>query len=154
MSSLPKLRRSSTRLTTEGWRKMMLLMVSTGEEALLPHESLSLLARDDVEALRRKDVRRLAAERRAVMDWRREDCMVAVVVVVCGCGGDEEVEWFVELSRVRGCSSRGRQVWGFYEKQEIGLGGRGGVRRCLVMVMKMMLLWPPGTQGTGGKDGR
>lgn len=78
MSSLPKLLRSSKRSTTEGWRNMMLLMVSTGEETLLPKECLSLLAREEVEGLRRKEVRRALAEKRAVMDWRRGDCMLAV----------------------------------------------------------------------------
>lgn len=79
-SSLPKLLRSSSRPTMEGWRKMMLLMVLTGDEmeALDEYEFRALLALDEAEDERRKLVRRPCGAKRAVMEWKREDCMVGV----------------------------------------------------------------------------
>lgn len=65
------------------WRKTMLLMVLTGELDCEANEARSvLLARDEVDdddRDRRNDVRRLWGENRAVMDWKREDCMLPVV---------------------------------------------------------------------------
>lgn len=75
-SSLPKLLRSSSRSSIDGWRKTMLLMVLTGDEEAVAYESRSLLARDEAEEERRKEVRSWLGEKRAVMDWKREDCMV------------------------------------------------------------------------------
>ncbi|SPQ18980.1 b46bb0b0-6a0a-4e96-98fb-81886a2e45d2 [Thermothielavioides terrestris] len=67
------------------WRKTMLLMVETGElacEAVKPRSVL--LARedadddvDDVDSDRRNEVRRLCGEKRAVMAWKREVCIVS-----------------------------------------------------------------------------
>jgi hypothetical protein len=71
------------------WRNTTLLMVLTGELVCEPNDdALSLLlARDDVDDAdmdRRNEVRRLCGEKRAVMDWNREVCIVAV-------GWDEDV---------------------------------------------------------------
>ena len=70
------------------WRKTMLLMVLTGELACEANEARSvLLAREDVDdddMDRRNEVRRLCGEKRAVMDWKREVCMVAVGMKMCG----------------------------------------------------------------------
>lgn len=60
----------------EGWRKIMLLMVLTGEETDEPMESRLLLTRDADEEERRKDVRRVEGERRDAMAWKREDCIL------------------------------------------------------------------------------
>jgi hypothetical protein len=61
----------------------MLLMVLTGELVCEPNDARSLLlARDEVDdddMDRRNEVRRLCGEKRAVMDWNREVCIVAVV---------------------------------------------------------------------------
>jgi len=72
LSSLAKLRLSSSRSTIEGWRKMMLLMVLTGDDAVEAIESRLLETEDD----RRKEVRRVVAEKRAAMAWNLEDCMM------------------------------------------------------------------------------
>lgn len=72
LSSLAKLRLSSSRSTIEGWRKMMLLMVLTGDDAVEAIESRLLETEDD----RRKEVRRVVAEKRAAMAWNREDCIM------------------------------------------------------------------------------
>lgn len=64
----------------EGWRKMMLLIVLTGEETDEPIESRLLLARDEEEVERRNEVRRVEGVRRAAMAWKREDCILG------GCG--------------------------------------------------------------------
>jgi hypothetical protein len=62
---------------------MMLLRVLTGEDTVLleAYEFRALLARDEAEELRRKLVRRLLGEKRAVMAWNRDDCMVGGMVV-------------------------------------------------------------------------
>lgn len=60
----------------EGWRKMMLLIVLTGEETDEPMESRLLLARDDDEDERRNEVRRVEGVRRAARAWKREDCIL------------------------------------------------------------------------------
>ena len=64
----------------------MLLMVLTGELACEANEARSvLLAREDVDdddMDRRNEVRMLCGEKRAVMDWKRGDCMVAVGMAV------------------------------------------------------------------------
>lgn len=39
--------------------------------------SLRLLARDDADEDRRNEVRRLFGEKRAVMDWKRDECILA-----------------------------------------------------------------------------
>jgi len=54
------------------------LIVLTGELAWELNEFLSELARDEAEDDRRKDVRRLCREKRAVMAWKRGVCMLAV----------------------------------------------------------------------------
>lgn len=73
---------SSWRSSSVLRRKTMLLMVLTGELVSEANEARSvLLARDDVDdddMDRRNEVRRLCGENRAVMDWKREDCMVPV----------------------------------------------------------------------------
>jgi hypothetical protein len=60
----------------------MLLMVLTGELACEANEARSvLLAREDVDEDdmdRRNEVRILCGEKRAVMVWKREVCMMAV----------------------------------------------------------------------------
>ena len=74
-------------------RKTMLLMVLTGDWETNEPRSV-LLAReeadddDDDDIDRRNEVRRLCGEKRAVMEWKREDCMmpvrrVGVPCVVC-----------------------------------------------------------------------
>ena len=64
----------------------MLLMVLTGELACEANEARSvLLAREDVDdddMDRRNEVRMLCGEKRAVMDWKRGECMMAVGMVV------------------------------------------------------------------------
>lgn len=66
----------------------MLLMVLTGELACEANEARSvLLAREDVDdddMDRRNEVRMLCGEKRAVMDWKRGVCMVAVGVAAVG----------------------------------------------------------------------
>ena len=52
----------------EGWRKMMLLMVLTGDDMVVEYEFLALLAREEADDERRKPVRRLPGEKRAVME--------------------------------------------------------------------------------------
>lgn len=52
---------------------MMLLMVLTGDDAVEAIESRLLETEDD----RRKEVRRVVAEKRAAMAWNREDCIMA-----------------------------------------------------------------------------
>lgn len=73
---------SSWRSSSDLRRKTMLLMVLTGELVSEANDARSvLLARDDVDdddMDRRNDVRRLCGENRAVMDWKREDCMVPI----------------------------------------------------------------------------
>ncbi len=63
------------------WRKTMLLMVLTGDCETKELRSV-LLAReeadDDDDMDRRNEVRRLCGEKRAVMVWKREDCMMPV----------------------------------------------------------------------------
>jgi hypothetical protein len=63
-------------------------MLLTGE--LLSELRSMLLERDDEDDMdRRNEVRRLCGEKREVMDWKREVCMVPVgrVVMVCvWCG--------------------------------------------------------------------
>jgi len=76
-------RSSSSRCSSSDLRrKTMLLMVLTGEPVSEANEARSvLLAREDVDdddMDRRNEVRRLWGENRAVMDWKREDCMVPV----------------------------------------------------------------------------
>ena len=59
---------------------MMLLMVLTGEEAFdEAMESRLELAREEADGERRNEVRRVAGEKRAVMDWKRVVCMLMVV---------------------------------------------------------------------------
>jgi hypothetical protein len=64
----------------------MLLMVLTGELSCEAKEARSvLLAREDVEdddMDRRNEVRMLCGEKRAVMDWKRGVCMMAVGMAV------------------------------------------------------------------------
>ncbi|KAG7131390.1 hypothetical protein HYQ46_009701 [Verticillium longisporum] len=61
----------------DGWWCMMLLMVLAGDEmTLAPHESRSLLARDEAEDERRKEARRLLEEKRAVMAWNRGEACI------------------------------------------------------------------------------
>lgn len=67
---------SSSRFIMDFWRKMMLLMVLTGELAWETNESRSVLAREDADEDRRKEVRMLWGEKRAAMVWKRVDCML------------------------------------------------------------------------------
>jgi hypothetical protein len=76
-NSLPKLFRSSSRSKMEGWRKIMLLMVLTGDDMVVEYELRALLALDDADEDRRKLVLRLVGENRAVMEWKREVCILA-----------------------------------------------------------------------------
>ena len=71
----------------EGWRKMMLLMVLTGEEADEPMESRLLLAREEDDEERRKVVRRVEGLRRAARAWKREECILGECVEVGGHRG-------------------------------------------------------------------
>ncbi len=63
---------------------MLLMLLLTGELVAEANDARSLLlARDDVDDdddERRNEVRRLCGEKRAVMDWKREGCMVDDVV--------------------------------------------------------------------------
>ncbi len=73
-------------------RKTMLLMVLTGEPEANEARSV-LLARedaDDDDRDRRNDVRRLCGEKRAVMDWKREVCMVSVGCSFPRCGEEQD----------------------------------------------------------------
>lgn len=54
----------------------MLLIVPTGDDDVVAYEPRSLLARDEAEDDRRKEVRKDLGEKREVMDWRPEDCML------------------------------------------------------------------------------
>ena len=68
---------SSSRFIMDFWRKMMLLMVLTGELAWEMNESLSVLTREDADDDdRRNEVRRLWGEKRAAMAWKRVDCIM------------------------------------------------------------------------------
>ena len=60
----------------EGWRKMMLLMVLTGEDTVEAMESRLLLGRDEAEDERRKEVRRVDGEKREAIAWNLEDCIL------------------------------------------------------------------------------
>lgn len=60
----------------------MLLIVETGDDSCEEKEPLLLLAREEADEDRRKEVLMLWAEKRAVMAWKREDCILMV-------GGDE-----------------------------------------------------------------
>lgn len=72
---------SSCDSSTEFLRKAALLTLLTGELLRETSDARSaLLARDETEdddMDRRNDVRRLCGEKRAVMDWKREVCMVS-----------------------------------------------------------------------------
>jgi hypothetical protein len=69
----------------ERFRRMMLLMVLTGELDCDMNESRSELARDDVDDDRRNEVRMLWGEKRDAMAWKRvEGIMMAVVGVKLG----------------------------------------------------------------------
>lgn len=57
-------------------RNTMLLIVSTGELACDVNEARSLLAWDDAEDERRNEVRSLWVEKRAVMEWNLEECIL------------------------------------------------------------------------------
>lgn len=67
----------------DGCRKMMLLMVPTGDEACDMYERSELLDRDEAvdedEDDRRNDVRSLCGERREAMAWKRVVCILACV---------------------------------------------------------------------------
>lgn len=76
---LSSLHGSSSRSIIDFWRKTMLLMVLTGELAWEWNEPLSELALEEVDEADedlRNEVRRLCREKRAVMDWKREVCML------------------------------------------------------------------------------
>jgi hypothetical protein len=81
----------------------MLLMVLTGELACEANEARSvLLAREDVDdddMDRRNEVRMLCGEKRAVMDWKRGVCMVAVGMKMFRVG---DVESLVRLLKRSG----------------------------------------------------
>jgi hypothetical protein len=81
LSSAVKVLRSSSMFMMEGWRTMTLLMVLTGdmEPAVLAYEWRVLVERELADEDRRKEVRRLCGEKRAVMAWKRdEDCILAI----------------------------------------------------------------------------
>lgn len=52
------------------------MIVLTGEETDEAMESRLLLARDDGDDERRKDVRRVEGAKRAAMEWKRDDCIL------------------------------------------------------------------------------
>lgn len=54
----------------------MLLIVLTGDDAVVAKEPRSLLAREDADDERRKVVLSVLGEKREVMDWKREDCIL------------------------------------------------------------------------------
>lgn len=73
----------------------MLLMVLTGELAWEWKEPLSELALEEVDEADddlRNEVRRLCREKRAVMDWKRGDCILTRDMFGC-CGGSSLSEW-------------------------------------------------------------
>ena len=82
LSSLAKLLRSSSRSTMDGCRMMMLLMVVTGDRLADEYEFRLLLARDEADDDRRNEVRRLWGLKRAVMAWKRADCIFAGLITV------------------------------------------------------------------------
>lgn len=116
------------------WRKTMLLMVLTGELACEATEARSVLlaredADDDVDSDRRNEVRRLCGEKRAVMLWKREVCMVTVGDVDTVEKGfcDEGEDMLHKISCVAEGASRkggGRNVrgtaWGIIEAKSVG----------------------------------
>jgi hypothetical protein len=73
----------------------MLLIVLTGELSCETNEARSvLLAREDVDEAdmdRRNEVRILCGEKRAVMDWKREACMMAVGMKMFRVGDGESL---------------------------------------------------------------
>lgn len=73
----------------EGWRKMILLMALTGEEADdEAMESRLELARDDeVEERRPNEVRNVEGAKRAAMECRREDCIFRIDCSWVGSAG-------------------------------------------------------------------
>ena len=81
LSSEPKLLRSASRVAMDGWCMMMLLMVSTGEWVDTTELRLLELPRiwEEAEEGYRKDVLSLARGTRAVMDLKREVCMLGNV---------------------------------------------------------------------------
>ena len=82
MSSAAKVRRSSSMLMMEGWRKMTLLMALTGDMVDDDeYELRALLARDEADEDRRNEVRRLWGEKRAMVAWKREVCILGCVCV-------------------------------------------------------------------------
>lgn len=76
-SSLPKLRRSSSMPTKDGWRRMMLLMVDAEDETLVLDE-YEARAVDDRDEDRRNELRSLEGEKRPETVSNRVLNMVAV----------------------------------------------------------------------------
>lgn len=77
----------------------MLLIVLTGDDDVVAYEPRSLLARDEAEDDRRKEVRKDLGEKREVMDWRREDCMLEdslIQLLVYSFLGGGERRWAAE----------------------------------------------------------
>ena len=109
MSSAAKVRRSSSMLMMEGWRKMTLLMALTGDMVDDDeYELRALLARDEADDDRRNEVRMLWGEKRAARAWRRVDC---IMMDVCW--------WFLVG---RGWSMSERREW---------IEAQPGEKRCL-----------------------
>ena len=76
----------------------MLLIVETGDDSWDEKEPRLLLARDEAEDDRRNEVLRLCGEKRAVMAWKREDCILMV--------GEDELPLFNDT-----CESRWVVIW-------------------------------------------
>lgn len=59
----------------DGWRRMILLMVSADED----EERMESWEEEDADEERRNEVLSLEGEKRAVMVWKRVVCMIAIV---------------------------------------------------------------------------
>jgi len=74
---------------------MTLLMALTGDMVDDEYELRALLARDEADDDRRNEVRRLWGEKRAMVAWKREGCILA-----CGRGCSSERVLFLRVAVV------------------------------------------------------
>lgn len=72
----------------DGWRRMILLMVSADED----EERMESWEEEDADEERRKEVLSLEGEKRAVMVWKRVVCMIAIAIAIAIVGVDCSIE--------------------------------------------------------------
>jgi hypothetical protein len=72
LNSLPKLLRSASRFKREGWREMMLLMVTAADELVVLTDEYEACVEVEAEELRRRELRRREGEKREAMFSKRE----------------------------------------------------------------------------------